>query len=60
MPRVAKSGLSVPAPRRMCNINYHNGFIYLWGGELWEGNAGSELHRYDLTSEEWEAMSVSG
>ena len=60
MPKVAKSGHKVPPARRMCNINYYDGFVYLWGGELWEDNEGSQLYRYDLSLEQWEAIKVTG
>ena len=60
MPNSAKSGHQVPPPRRLCNLNYYNGFLYLWGGNLWEENEGAQLYRYDLTSEQWQSISVTG
>ena len=41
MPKVAKTGHTLPAARTECKLNYHNGFIYLWGGALHEENEGA-------------------
>lgn len=60
MPKIAKGGHSLPDPRRECNLNYYDGFIYKWGGNLYEDNVGAKLYRYDLTNEQWEYIPVTG
>ena len=60
MPKIAKSGHSIPAPRKNCVLNYHRGFLYLWGGALFKSNAGAILYRYDLGTNEWELVKDTG
>ena len=62
MPKIAKTGHFVPSPRRQCTLEYYEGFIYLWGGDLNDlnGTDAAVLYRYDLTSEAWEVVEVIG
>ena len=41
---------SVPKMTRACNIKFHNGFIYQWGG-MYDV---SGMNRFDLTAKVWE------
>ena len=58
MPKVARDGHKVPEARRMWNLNYYDGFIYLWGGDILE--KAELLYRYDLENQWWELIAVEG
>ena len=49
MPKIAKDGHEIPDPRRMCNLNYYDGYLYLWGGN--NDPRAELLYRYDLELE---------
>ena len=58
MPKVAKAGHEVPEARRLWNLNYYDGYIYLWGGDILE--KAEILYRYDLEQLQWEKIEVEG
>lgn len=41
------------------NIEYHNGFIYLYGGYIGNLEGSRELFRYDLETKTWSIVPIS-
>jgi len=61
LPKVGKtkadgSTHNIPEARRQCNLQFHDGFIYQWGGIPYT----SGMFRYDLTAEAWEEIETVG